>query len=380
MTAFLVAIGFYPLGSLVVRYVQTPPAAGYGFGAPVVVAGLMLTPFSLASFAAARVARRLARRGSAELVVAGSCVLLIASLVLFGLARSSYWQIVLAMALDGFGVGCVYAVNPLQITGGVPAHETGSAISFYQLARTVAYAIGSALSATMLSLSIPPGQPYPTYVAYGAAAAVCTGGAGRGAAGQRAVRHTRRPGGSATAGGTGELVPAALVPAEVAAAGWVRLAGSDWRERLAGCGGLASGRRPAAKTSAVAIAARPSPRPVSPRPSVVVPDRLTGTPPSASDSTFSASVRRGASLGRSPMTWMATLPISNPAPVTRSAVARSKSVPAAPAHLASDVPKLAPRSPSPAADSSASHAACAATSPSLCPVSPRSPGQSRPAR
>lgn len=69
----------------------------------------------------------------------------------------------------------MYAVNPLQITGGVPAHETGSAISFYQLARTVAYAIGSALSATVLSLSIPPGQPYPAYVGYGAAAAVCAG-------------------------------------------------------------------------------------------------------------------------------------------------------------------------------------------------------------
>jgi predicted MFS family arabinose efflux permease len=174
VTAFLVAVGFYPLGPLVVRYVQTPPSAGYGFAAPVVVAGLMLTPFSLASFAAARVARPLARRTSAELVVAGSCVLLIASIVLFGLARSAYWQIVLAMALDGFGVGCVYAVNPLQITSGVPADETGSAISFYQLARTVAYANGSALSATVLALSIRPGQPYPTYASYGAAAAVCT--------------------------------------------------------------------------------------------------------------------------------------------------------------------------------------------------------------
>ena len=174
VTAFGVAIGFYPLGSLVVRYVQTPPGTGYGFGAPVLVAGLMLTPFSLASFAAARAARPLARRSSAELVVAGSCLLLIASMVLFGLARSAYWQIVLAMALDGFGVGCVYAVNPLQITSGVPAHETGSAISFYQLVRTVAYAIGSALSATVLALAIPPGHAYPTYVGYGAAAAVCT--------------------------------------------------------------------------------------------------------------------------------------------------------------------------------------------------------------
>jgi hypothetical protein len=34
------------------------------------------------------------------------------------------------MTADGFGVGCVYAVNPLQITGGVPATETGSAMIF----------------------------------------------------------------------------------------------------------------------------------------------------------------------------------------------------------------------------------------------------------
>jgi predicted MFS family arabinose efflux permease len=174
VTAFLVAVGFYPLASLVVRYVQTPPGAGYGFGASVVVAGLMLTPFSLASFAASRVAGLLARRTSAELVVAASCVLLIASLLAFLFARASYWQIVVAMALDGFGVGCVYAVNPLQITGGVPAAETGSAISFYQLVRTVAYSLGSTLSATVLVLYLPRGRVFPSDAGYSAAAVVCT--------------------------------------------------------------------------------------------------------------------------------------------------------------------------------------------------------------
>ncbi len=173
VTAFLVAVGFYPLGSLIVRYVQTPPGTGYGFGASVVVAGLMLTPFSLASFAASRVAGRLARRTSAEVVVAASCVLLIASMAAFLLARGGYWQIVAAMALDGFGVGCVYAVNPLQITGGVPAAETGSAISFYQLVRTVAYSLGSTLSATVLVLYLPRGRVFPGDAGYSAAAVVC---------------------------------------------------------------------------------------------------------------------------------------------------------------------------------------------------------------
>lgn len=58
LTVFLIAVGFYPLMSLVVRFAQTPPAAGYGLDAPVVVAAAMLAPFSLASFAASRLAAR----------------------------------------------------------------------------------------------------------------------------------------------------------------------------------------------------------------------------------------------------------------------------------------------------------------------------------
>jgi hypothetical protein len=99
---------------------------------------------------------------------------LIASAVLFLLARGSYAGIVAAMTLNGLGVGSVYAVNPLQITGGVPAAETGSAISFYQLNRTVAYSIASALSATILILGTPAGHAAPASAAYSAAALVST--------------------------------------------------------------------------------------------------------------------------------------------------------------------------------------------------------------
>jgi predicted MFS family arabinose efflux permease len=175
VTAFFVSIGFYPLLSLVVRFVQTPAAVGYGFGAPVVVAGLMLTPFSLASFAASKIALPAARRTSMESVVAASCIALVASALWFLFARDSYWDIVGSMALSGLGVGCVFAVNPLQIADRVPADETGSAISFYQLVRTVAYSFGSALSATVLVLYIPPGGWFPTEAGYTAGAAMCTG-------------------------------------------------------------------------------------------------------------------------------------------------------------------------------------------------------------
>lgn len=172
VTGLLVSIGFYPLMSLVVRYVQAPAATGYGFGAPVVIAGLMLTPFSLASFAASRVVRPASKRASREWVVAASGVLLVAAVLMFLLARASYWQIIVAMTLLGFGVGCVFAINPLQIVAGVPGHETGSAMSFYQLVRTVGYSIASALSATALVLYIPAGHTLPSGAGYSAAAII----------------------------------------------------------------------------------------------------------------------------------------------------------------------------------------------------------------
>lgn len=172
LTGLLVALGFYPLMSLVVRYVQTPPAAGYGFGASVLVAGIMLTPFSAASFAARRPALALARRASPDWVIAAASLVLGAGQVLFLLTRSGYPAVIATMALTGFGVGAVFAVNPIQIVDGVPASETGSAISFYQLIRTVGYSLASALSATVLVGYIHPGQHLPTNAGYSAAALV----------------------------------------------------------------------------------------------------------------------------------------------------------------------------------------------------------------
>lgn len=53
-------------------------------------------------------------------------------------ARAGYAGLLTAMTLNGLGVGFVYATNPLQIASGVPAAETSSAMSAYQLHRTVA--------------------------------------------------------------------------------------------------------------------------------------------------------------------------------------------------------------------------------------------------
>jgi hypothetical protein len=54
VAALLSGTGMYLLTSLMVQFVQTPPADG-GLGGSVVVAGLVLLPFSIGSLLASRI-------------------------------------------------------------------------------------------------------------------------------------------------------------------------------------------------------------------------------------------------------------------------------------------------------------------------------------
>jgi MFS family permease len=170
VTAVLAGVGNYLLISLVTRYVQTPVAVGYGFGATVVIAGLALVPFSVGSVAASRVAPLLARRASPEAVLPVGSLLFVAALALFAMARSELWQVLVTMTLAGLGVGCTFAALPGLVVRGVPPTETGSAMSFNQVLRYVGFSTGSAASAAVLAAHTGSGEAFPGNGAYTTAA------------------------------------------------------------------------------------------------------------------------------------------------------------------------------------------------------------------
>ena len=116
-------------------------------------------------------------------------------------------------------------------------------------------------------------------------------------------------------------------------------------------------------TRAVAMAASPSPRPVSPRPSVVVAVTVTGAAAGRAQSGLRLGSAR-AEPGDLPDQLDGDVAdcARPPSGVGRSRASRA--TPLAPAQAGSDVPNWLPRSPSPAADSSASQQAWATTSPS----------------
>ena len=170
ITGLLGGVGMYLLLSLMTRFVQTPRSAGYGFGASVVVAGLVLLPFSAASVVGSRIVPVVARRFGVDRVLPFGCGLFLLAMIFFLADRSSMWEVLVVMALAGLGVGCTFAAMPGLVMRAVPASETGSAISVNQVLRTVGYSIGSALTGTVLEGATPHGAALPTGDGYAAAA------------------------------------------------------------------------------------------------------------------------------------------------------------------------------------------------------------------
>ncbi|MFE7311495.1 MFS transporter [Streptomyces sp. NPDC057555] len=172
VAGLVAGVGMYLLMSMVIRYVQTPTSTGYGLGASVVVAGLVLLPFSAASLLSNKVVPVIARRTSSALVLPLGCAVSLVSILFFLFARDHLWELLVAMGIAGLGVGCTFAVMPGLIVNAVPAREVGSAVSFNQVVRYVGYSTGSALCGAVLQAHTEPGRLLPADSGYRDAALI----------------------------------------------------------------------------------------------------------------------------------------------------------------------------------------------------------------
>ncbi|BDM74372.1 hypothetical protein HEK616_78590 (plasmid) [Streptomyces nigrescens] len=162
-------IGMYLLLTLVTRYVQTPESTGYGFGVDVVIAGLVLVPFSALGFAGGKLVPPLRRRLAPATVLAAGATAVLAALALFAVHRSQLWLAFTVMGVLGLGVGVFSAAMPNAILAVTPAEETSSAMSFHQVVRSVGFSVGSALGGLTLAAHTPAGSTFPTDTGYTAA-------------------------------------------------------------------------------------------------------------------------------------------------------------------------------------------------------------------
>jgi len=166
ISVVLAGIGMYMLISMMIRYVQTPTSISYGLGASVVVGGLVLLPFSIASYVSSKTMTYISKRVPPDRLVPIGMLAFIASLVVFAVSRDQLWETFVVMALCGVGMGFSFAIMPRLIAGAAPPEQISSALAANQVLRTIGYSIGSALAATILTahtrvhVAFPDGSGY----------------------------------------------------------------------------------------------------------------------------------------------------------------------------------------------------------------------------
>src|ERR1700733_10843859 len=156
LVALLIGVGLYAMFAFLPAFVQTPRAAGYGFGASITVGGLMLLPSGVTMFAAGVLAGSLTKRyGGKALVVAG-CLFGTVSMAIFAFAHSQEWEIYVATAILGVGFGLAFSAMSANVVAAVPAGQTGVATGMNANIRTIGGSIGAAVMASIVTAKLEP--------------------------------------------------------------------------------------------------------------------------------------------------------------------------------------------------------------------------------
>jgi MFS family permease len=157
--AFLLGFGMYSAFVLIPQFVQTPTSTGYGFGASVSQSGLFLVPTTIAILVTSPIGGRLSNVvGSKVPLVLGSILTTFGFVVLT--IAGTRWEIYLAAALVGVGVGFAFASMANLIVEAVPPGQTGVATGMNTIVRTIGGAIGAEVAATVLgSHLLASGEP-----------------------------------------------------------------------------------------------------------------------------------------------------------------------------------------------------------------------------
>ncbi|MGW7268010.1 MFS transporter [Streptomyces sp. NPDC054842] len=159
--ALLFGAGMYAIWSFLPAFVQTPRSAGYGFGASVTTAGLLMLPMLVAMFCSGVLSGRLEPvLGAKKLLVAGAALGAVACAFL-ALWHDRPWQAAFAAGVFGLGIGLAFASMANLVVGSVPAAQTGAATGMNANIRTIGGSIGAAVTSVLVTGRLQPsGLPY----------------------------------------------------------------------------------------------------------------------------------------------------------------------------------------------------------------------------
>ena len=165
------AIGFAMFGSFVLipQLVQTPPVAGYGFGASVTASGLFLWPSSLVMLVAGPLSGRLGTRYGSKLPLGLGAMFAAAGYFWLGVEHGARIDIYLGSVLLGIGIGLAFAAMANLVVEAVPPEVTGIASAINAIMRQIGGAVGAQVSAAIVSAHFVLGGRFPAESGFTAA-------------------------------------------------------------------------------------------------------------------------------------------------------------------------------------------------------------------
>ena len=163
LVSLLFGAAMFGVFAFLPQLMQIPRSSGYGFGASVTGAGLLMLPMLVTMAVFGSLSGPLSRWfpwfGSKAQLIAGAALATLAC-VSFGLRHGAKWEVAVAGAVFGIGLGLVYSSMINLIVQSVPMHQTGAASGMNTNIRTIGASIGTAMVSSIIA-----GHPGPEGVA-----------------------------------------------------------------------------------------------------------------------------------------------------------------------------------------------------------------------
>jgi EmrB/QacA subfamily drug resistance transporter len=156
VVALLFGAGMFGVYAFLPQFMQIPRAAGYGFGASVGEAGLLMLPMLATMAVTGMLSGAVAGWFSSRAQVIWGSVLATVAGAAFAFAHAERWQVAVAAGVFGVGIGLAYASMTSLVVHSVPVAQTGVASGMNANIRTIGASIGTAVVSSIVTSDLRP--------------------------------------------------------------------------------------------------------------------------------------------------------------------------------------------------------------------------------